>query len=105
MQPFDLIAQFSEMLVAEKNLAPQTLEAYRRDLVDFSQFLGPKTFDKVVDEDFREYLKHLAQKKVSARTIARRLASLNGFYLFLLSENYVSENPLYAIEGPRLSKS
>jgi len=98
--------QFMEMLSAERGSALNTLDAYRRDLVDFSAFLtrqrlGVRT---VRTADIRSYFTAAADSGLSTASRARRLSALRQFFRFLVAENYRDDDPTAAIEGPKRSR-
>ena len=63
-----LIDLYLDMLAAERGAAANTLEAYRRDLEDFSGHLGEQggTIATAVNDDIRGYLGALAARPFSA---------------------------------------
>ena len=97
---------FLEMLAAERNASPHTVRAYRRDLEGFGEFLARqgRTLAQADSEDVRAYLKRLAQRGMSARSTARHLSSLRQFHRFLVVEGVREDDPLAAIDGPRLGR-
>jgi len=99
-----LINAFLDMMLAERNAAPNTRAAYARDLSDVAMFLARRKIDLVDanDEDIRLYLKSLG--KNAARTQARRLSALRQFFRFLCSENYRKEDPTRSIDAPKLGR-
>lgn len=101
------VSLFLEMLAAERGASPRTLEAYRRDLVDFLAFIrNRKEAPETVGRDMvRTYLGTMAKAGMSPRTQARRLSALRGFFVFLFTEGIRKDNPVEGIEGPRLGRS
>lgn len=97
---------FLEMLAAERNASPHTLRAYRRDLEGFAEFLAKRGHDlaHADADDVRAYLARLAQRGMSARSTARHLSSLRQFHRFLVVEGTRHDDPLAAIDGPRLGR-
>ena len=71
-------------LATEKRYGTNTLDAYARDLDDFSAFaatspVAPSMIDRQI---FRGWLAHMAARQLARTTIARRVSSLRGFYRF-----------------------
>ncbi len=93
---------FLEMLASERGASSNTINAYRRDLIDFSQYLGKRTAPQNATRDHIEnYLEHLADAGASASTQQRRLSSLRQFYKFLVSEKSRGDNPTSVIQGAK----
>jgi len=97
---------FLEMLAAERNASPHTLRAYRRDLEDFSAFVGRRRHGLAHADaaDIRAYLAWMTQRGLSPRSSARRLSALRQFHRFLAAEGVRTDDPLGAIDGPRLGR-
>ena len=89
----NLIDRFLEMLAAERQVAKNTTEAYKRDLGDFCQFLQGKDLTDIQASEVHLYLESLASKEFLPTTIARRTSALRQFYAFLLSEELCVKNP------------
>jgi len=97
------VESFLEMLAAERGAAPNTIEAYRRDLNDFSAFLAgrggvPEAADAA---GVRAYLAALSRARRAPRTVARRLSALRQFYRFLVGEGVRADDPTAAVDSPR----
>ncbi len=94
---------FLEMLAAERNAAANTLDAYGRDLADFTAFLRRRGGRlATADSDaIRAYLAHLAKAGMAPRTAARRLSALRQFYRFLAAEGRRGDDPASIIDSPR----
>ena len=77
-----LIAAFLEMMRAERNAAPNTLEAYRRDLSDYAGFLASKgkSAQTAEREQVVAYLASLDAQGLAASSAARRLSALRQFH-------------------------
>jgi len=98
-----LIELFLDMLAAERGAAKNTLQAYARDLADFSAYLaaGGGAIAGAASEDVRGYLTALARRKFSPTSAARRLSAIRQLYRFLYLEGHRAANPAAAIEGPK----
>ena len=98
---------FLEMLAAERGAAPNTLEAYRRDLTDY---LGVLARQGVVPAEaepatVRAYLSDLETRGLSAGSAARRLSCIRGFHRFLYAEGLATGDPTVALAGPRRGRT
>lgn len=100
------VEAFLEMLVAERGIAANTLQAYRHDLEDFADFLGrrKRSADAASTTDLRDYMAALARAGMAASTAARRLSALRQFHKFLHAENYRADNPCTVVDAPRRSR-
>ena len=94
---------FLDYLAAEKGLAANTLEAYRRDLVGFGAFLLRKRIDpgKVTRADVVAYLGERRAEGMSPRTLARETSALRGLYGFLAAEKMLAEDPTADLANAR----
>src|SRR6187455_960894 len=105
MAPSDerLIDLYLDMLAAERGAAANTLDAYRRDLGDFSADLADHggAIATAGNDDIRSYLGRLSGRGFSAASVARRLSAIRQLYRFLYAEGTRKDDPAAAIEGPK----
>ncbi|MVW75181.1 site-specific tyrosine recombinase XerD [Pseudomonas xionganensis] len=101
-----LIERFVETLWLEKGLSAHTRTAYRSDLELFNGWLQAR--DLQLDAVGRELiLDHLAwrlNQGYKARSTARLLSGLRGFYRFLLREGLIGRDPTLQVELPQLGR-
>src|SRR6202034_2298936 len=90
-----LINLFLDMLAAEQGAGDNTLDAYRRDLEDFSEFLsrGGQSFAGVETQALRDYLADLDTRGFKSTSVARRLSAMRHLFRFLLHERIRSDDP------------
>jgi integrase/recombinase XerD len=91
---------FMTHLKTEAGASVHTIEAYNRDILNYIIYLEESKSDleKVA---FDAYLGRLRSQGMSARTIARAVSAIRGFYRFLLSDGKIKVNPLVDVETPK----
>jgi integrase/recombinase XerD len=95
---------FLEMMAAERGAAARTIEAYRRDLDDFSDFLGATPLEAADAATLRRYLARMERQGLAPRTAARRLSALRQFHRFLFAEGVRSDDPTTVLDSPKLGR-
>ncbi|MCP5369344.1 MAG: site-specific tyrosine recombinase XerD [Rickettsiaceae bacterium] len=95
--------QFFETILAERAVAQNTIVSYRRDLQDFWKFTHSLKINllDVVTSDIEQFVVHLSKNGLSARSINRKISVLNTYYNFLISEDYLSSNPVLNVDLPK----
>jgi integrase/recombinase XerD len=98
-----LISLFLDMLAAEQGAGSNTLDAYRRDLVDFSEFLARagNDFTGAETQALRDYLADLDGRGFKSSSVARRLSAIRHLFRFLLNERIRSDDPAAILSGPK----
>jgi integrase/recombinase XerD len=102
-----LIELFLDMLAAERGASANTLDAYRRDLTDFSADLA-KAGDRVAkagSDALRAHLGRLGKRGLAPASVARRLSAIRQFYRFLYAEGHRGDDPAAVLEGPKRGRS
>src|SRR5438128_5694126 len=98
-----LINLFLDMLAAEQGAGDNTLDAYRRDLTDLSEFLGHagQNFAGAGTDVLRDYLSDLDTRGFKSSSVARRLSAMRHLFRFLLTERIRSDDPAAILSGPK----
>ena len=98
-----LIDLFLDMLAAEQGAGDNTLDAYRRDLTDFSAFLAAKSqsFVGAETQSLRDYLGDLDTRGFKSSSVARRLSAMRHLFRFLLNERIRHDDPAAILSGPK----
>jgi integrase/recombinase XerD len=92
---------FLNVLVVEKGLARNTVEAYGRDLNRLTDFLrrkGITAWEEVEPVTVRTYIASLRSARLSARSIARHVAAIRQFYRHRVAEGATDGNPVPAMD-------
>src|SRR4051794_29988089 len=102
-----LIDLFLDMLAAEQGAGDNTLQAYRRDLSDLTEFLSRSRQSFVVadTQTLRDYLADLDTRGFKSSSIARRLSAVRHLFCFLLNERLRSDNPAAILSGPKRGRA
>lgn len=105
------IAEFLTHLEKERDLSPNTVMAYRRDLREFATWLaqtygaGGWDWNELSRTSIRGYLAHLTRRGLAKRTMARQLSAVRSFYRWMHRDERVEVNPARAVGSPRLPRT
>ena len=103
------IKKFLTYLEIERNFSQYTVKSYSEDLIAWVEYeislperkgkdLKP---DEITSNEIRGYVLAMHEAEYTKATIARRLASLRGFYKFGEREGWAVANPAKSIRNPR----
>ncbi len=98
------VHEFLAHLAVERNLSPRTVEAYRRDLLQFDAWLGARGLELAGVEraTLRSYLGRRRDDGLSARSSARALSALRGFFRYLVNNEILVTDPTANLRSPSL---
>ena len=96
------INDYITYLKIERQLSPNTIDSYKRDLDDFYKFTN-KSYKFIDKDDLINYIGYL-NKKISARSINRHIVSIKNYFKFLERNNYIKNNPCIDITGLKTPK-
>ena len=89
----DAIKEYQNYLLIEKNLSPNTIISYMRDLKRFEDFLGDPNMDvKMIHEEDIDYYLGDLHDHLKKSSIQRHMVSLKRFYLFMQREKIIDDN-------------
>lgn len=106
----NVIVDFIHYLRVERRASEHTVAAYRNDLDQFAGYLCQRYHCAQPDLScftrpaIRGYLSFMVNEKYTARSNARKLATLRAFAKYLIRENLISLNPTLNIASPKLDK-
>ena len=104
------VVEYLRHLAKERDVSPNTVKAYERDLHEFVEFLGVYygtegwSWEGVDRMAMRGFLAHLSRRGVGKRTMARTLSGVRSFYRWMHRNEMVEANPARAVGAPRLDK-
>lgn len=99
----EFISQFLEMLLAERALSKNSILSYKRDLLDFRNYLTKQKLSElhITSENIRSWIEYLANNDLQARSINRKISTIKSYYEFLISENHTNLNPALSVDLPK----
>jgi integrase/recombinase XerD len=102
----DTVREFFAALQTERGASPHTLAAYRRDLAGFTAYLKRQGRSVATARvgDLTGYLADLRRRGLGARSAARHLSAVRGFYRFLVASGQIRRDPTEHLEAPRPSR-
>ena len=97
---------FLDFLQNDKKLTDNTLQSYKRDIVQFSNYIANNklNYAKMSEADIKNYLSYLGTIGKKSSTISRNLATIRSFYQFLLRVKKVKNDPTSKIQSPKIEK-
>ncbi len=97
---------FFNFLENDKKLSDNTLQSYKRDLKQFRQYLEATGvhYNRVKEEDIKEYIKEMEEEGKKASSISRSIASIRSFYQFIVKNKKMRQDPTANIQSPKIEK-
>lgn len=108
----NLIVDFVHYLLDVKHYSPHTADAYETDIRDFIAFYNEYSGTNVMPSDlaradtlcFRAWLAARQRRNLTAKSTARALSSLRGFYRFLSKQCNIKNESIGLISAPRVPR-
>ena len=100
------IKLFLEFLENDKKLSQNTLQSYRRDIVQYKEYLDKQGLNylKVDVNDLDKYFDYLKDLNKKTSTISRNLATIRAFYQYLVRTKKVKIDPTIGVRSPKVEK-
>lgn len=100
------LAAYMQYLTDEKHASANTISSYMRDLRQFASYAGDRQLkpQDVTQTHISTYLSFLSGQGKSSATVSRSLASIKGFFHYLLNQNVVEENPALHVTAEKTEK-
>jgi len=97
------VQQYLDHLAVERQLSPNTLDGYRRDLDALSAFADGRGQEPEAlgSEDIRAFVADGHRRGLSPKSLQRRLSAVRSFYRWLLRHGRVKANPAAAVRAPK----
>ena len=103
----NIIIEWVKYLEDIRGYGFNTLNAYKRDILDFLRFCKDKDHDFLSPNKYilREYLYELSERHLSRPTIARRISCLKNFFKFLLKDKVILSLDISIFKSPKLKRN
>ena len=100
------VKSFLEFIENDKKLSSNTLQSYRRDIMQLEEYLEAENiaYNKVTKEDVENYIEHLKEIGKKTSTISRNIASIRSFYQYLVRVKKIKKDPTEGIQSPKIEK-
>jgi len=97
-----LVDEYMGYLRVEKGMRPATCEAYKCDLEQFAEQVERRNAQlaTAAEDDVKDFLAQMLANHVDARSVARKLSCLRGFYRWLLLDKRITHDPTVNIDAP-----
>jgi integrase/recombinase XerD len=103
--PMDsILDQYLNYLMVEKGLSGATLDSYSRDLIRYQKFIQNSGISGISENDTALILRHMIALRnagLDARSRARHLVSIRGFYRFAVQEKILKHDPAGLVDLPK----
>ena len=99
--------QFLDALRGERNYSVRTLDAYRRDVHRFLDFLERTAVEwrDLGEEHVQDYISQRFLSKVTGRTLQRELSALRQFFRYCIESGTIAHNPAESVRPPRVGRN
>lgn len=100
------LKEFLNFLKNDKKVSNNTLQSYKRDLIQLKEYLSENDikYNKINEEDIKEYLKYLEEQGKKPSTISRMIASIRSFYQYEVKNKKLTKNPTDNVQSPKIEK-
>lgn len=90
----------------KKKLSLNTLDAYKRDIDKFSEFvtLRGEEIESVEIITIRAYVEQLKKDGIANSTIARNIISIRNFYKYLIKNEIIKYDPTLKYDMPKIKR-
>lgn len=101
------IDEFVDYLTNVKKSSANTIASYRRDLnklVNYLTSVGVEDIEKITSTSLNSYVLQIEKQGMSTATVSRNIASIKAFFLFLLRQGVIKEDPSEVLKPPKIEK-
>ena len=97
--------QYLRYVADVRRLSPATVRAYRSDLADLADAVGPSRIQDVDLEMLRNWMWRASERGDARSTLARRAASVRTFFAWALDANLIGTDPAVRLVAPKRGRT
>jgi len=105
LKPTGWFSRYLDYLTVEKGLAPNTIAAYHADLARLGQTLGRRRLEQAGREDLLKLMRKMRLAGRSPRSVARWVVAVRGFFIYMIAQGQINEDPTAHIDAPKAWKT
>ena len=100
-------SEYLQWLIVEKGRSPATIEAYRRDIDAFSEWMRKEhlSVNTIGESQFEIYITRLRIGDRAESSVARAMSALRGWFAFLVDEGELALDPTVRVKRARRARS
>ncbi len=101
------IRGYRSYLKLERSLSKNTVESYTADVTKLAKFLVEESDtlpNKVKHDDLTQFIRMLNDIGFNARSQARVISGIKGFFKYMLIENAIDNDPSELLEVPKIGR-
>ncbi|MCB6413923.1 tyrosine-type recombinase/integrase [Dorea acetigenes] len=101
------VLDYVEDLKKTKGISVNTEMAYRRDLMKLVRYLADQGIfevDKITATNLNSYMLYMEKEGLTNTTISRNIASIKGFFAYLIRQGLVKEDISECLTAPRIER-
>ena len=99
------IGDFLAFLAVERQSSAHTLDAYRRDLAALVAWAQGRDLLSLRDEDLRAFIASEHRRKLSPKSLQRRLSACRSLYRWLLKQGRIAADPCAGVRAPKAARA
>jgi site-specific recombinase XerD len=101
------LTEYLQWLTIEKGRSRATIEAYRRDVTRLIEWMKESNLEleRVRERDLERYVNQLRRQGRAETSIARSVASIRGWFAYLVIEGHLASDPGVRLRGGRRGRS
>lgn len=101
----DEVQAYVEYLAVGRGVSANTVAAYRRDVNEFAGIMKDKPVGEIKQADIEAWLGALVKKDNGARSSARKLSAVRGFFTFMRERGWVANDPTELVPLPKIPQT